>query len=321
MKIDDRIREEAARWFAAQRRGPMPVDERAAFDGWRADPVNQAALNSMHELWGEVAGIGEFGARVPHRGARQHRWLAAAAAMLALLIAGAIYLAIQAMPGTPQQLATAIGEQRTATLPDGSVATLNVATRLAYDAEGPLRRVDMDQGEAIFFVHKDPARPFLVRAGGYEVRAVGTAFNVRYRGQEVEISVLEGIVAVVARDGPRAGQELARLGAGRRLALGPAESLTPTPVRPVAMAANNVAEWRMRTLDYEDAPLSRVVEDLNLFFERPIAIGDPALANQRVTLRLQVEDRERAIALLAALVDAQVRRGASADTLAGGPLS
>ncbi len=321
MRFDEQIREEAARWFAAQRRGPMPVEERAAFDGWRADPINQAALNSMHELWGEVAGIGELGAAIPRRSRASPPWMVAAAAALALLIAGAIYLALQAGPGGAERLATAIGEQRTATLPDGSVASLNVATRLVYaSVDGP-RRVDLAEGEAIFFVRKDPARPFLVRAGAYEVRAIGTAFNVRHRGQEVEVSVLEGTVAVVARAGPRIGQELARLGAGRRLVLGSPDTIA-APVRPTAIAAQNVAEWRMRTLDYEDAPLSRVVEDLNLFFERPIAVADPALARQRVTLRLQVEDRERALELLAALVDARIQREARADMLAAaGPAS
>lgn len=315
MKLDEQVRDQAARWFAAQRRGPMPVEERAAFDGWRADPINQAALNSMHELWGEVAGIGELGVEVPRRRHVTRHWIAVAATLV-LVFAGAVYLALRTMPDAPEHLATLVGEQRTATLPDGSVATLNVVTRLAYAAEGGRRHVQLAEGEAIFFVRKDPNRPFVVRAGGYEVRAIGTAFNVRHRGREVEVSVLEGTVAVVARAGPRAGQELARLGAGRRLALGPPEALS-APARPISIAAQNVAEWRMRTLDYEDAPLSRVVDDLNRFFDRPITVADPTLARQRVTLRLQVEDRERAIELLAALVDARVERRAQADTLAG----
>ena len=33
----------------------MLAEDRAAFDAWHSDPRNQAALNAMHELWGELA--------------------------------------------------------------------------------------------------------------------------------------------------------------------------------------------------------------------------------------------------------------------------
>ena len=52
---DERVPEEAAQWFAIMRRGATTLEERRAFDRWRADAVNQRALDSMHELWGELA--------------------------------------------------------------------------------------------------------------------------------------------------------------------------------------------------------------------------------------------------------------------------
>lgn len=319
MRIDDQIRDEAAGWFAAMRRGPMALDERVAFDAWRAAPAHQQALNRMHELWGELAAIAPLapaGAAAAVSPAARRRW-AAAAALALMLAGGGGGLWLWARPDG--EVVTAIGEQATATLPDGSVVTANVATRLAWDLEAGRRRVDMREGEAVFFVRKDRSRPFLVRAGGYEVRAVGTAFNVRNRGDAIDVAVIEGVVAVIAREGPRAGREIARIGAGRRLALGPARALTAAAaVQAAPVAAGEVAEWRVRTLDYEDAPIARVVEDLNLFFERPVALADPGLGRRRVTLRLQVSDRERALETLAALLDLRVESRAEADLLSSG---
>jgi len=40
--------------------------------------------------------------------------------------------------------------------------------------------VTVEEGEALFEVAKDPHRPFVVRAGGSEVRAQGTVFSVRF---------------------------------------------------------------------------------------------------------------------------------------------
>lgn len=57
MKLSVERREAAAAWFAVQRRAVMSIEEREAFDGWRVDPQNLAALNAMHELWGEMAAL------------------------------------------------------------------------------------------------------------------------------------------------------------------------------------------------------------------------------------------------------------------------
>jgi ferric-dicitrate binding protein FerR (iron transport regulator) len=46
--------EEAARWFAAARRGVMLHDERQAFDAWRSVPENAARLAALQAIWDEV---------------------------------------------------------------------------------------------------------------------------------------------------------------------------------------------------------------------------------------------------------------------------
>jgi ferric-dicitrate binding protein FerR (iron transport regulator) len=43
--------EEAARWFAASRRGVMLHEERAAFEEWQRDPENAARLAKLQAVW------------------------------------------------------------------------------------------------------------------------------------------------------------------------------------------------------------------------------------------------------------------------------
>jgi transmembrane sensor len=43
--------EEAARWFAASRRGMMLHQERADYELWRCDPDNAARLAELHSIW------------------------------------------------------------------------------------------------------------------------------------------------------------------------------------------------------------------------------------------------------------------------------
>jgi len=48
--------EAAALWFAKSRRGVMALEERAAFDAWRREPANAAALAEMEHAWNLLDG-------------------------------------------------------------------------------------------------------------------------------------------------------------------------------------------------------------------------------------------------------------------------
>jgi ferric-dicitrate binding protein FerR (iron transport regulator) len=45
---------EAARWFAASRRGAMLHEERAAYDIWKGDPENAARLAALQAIWRDL---------------------------------------------------------------------------------------------------------------------------------------------------------------------------------------------------------------------------------------------------------------------------
>ena len=47
--------EEAARWFAAARRGVMLHEERAKYDEWRRDPENADRLAVLEAIWLDLA--------------------------------------------------------------------------------------------------------------------------------------------------------------------------------------------------------------------------------------------------------------------------
>ena len=74
---------------------------------------------------------------------------------------------------------TGVGEQQMVVLRDGTRMSLNTATRVWVELASAQRTASVDSGEALFEVAKDAHRPFVVRAGGSEVVAVGTVFSVR----------------------------------------------------------------------------------------------------------------------------------------------
>jgi transmembrane sensor len=174
--------------------------------------------------------------------------------------------------------------------------------------------VTLQYGEALFMVRKDASLPFIVHAAGYDVRAVGTAFDVRHRDQSLQVDVLEGTVVVKALAGSQAGHEVARLTAGDRMVISDLSAPGDGP-RVEHAPVQTMSEWRQREVSYQDLTVEQVVTDLNRFFERPLEVSDPMLAQRRVTLHLQIEDRERVLQTLGALLGANIQRGARADVL------
>lgn len=311
MQADEDRDEAAAGWFATLRGGPMSLERRMAFDRWRADPANQRALEEMQTAWDAASILKQAPARSQRD--RPPRWAALAAA-LALVVLGAGVLGMLSRQ-EPARIVTAVGEQRTQELTDGSVVAVNVASRLRIVDGEDARVVALEDGEAAFFVRSEADRPFIVQAGDYELRAMGTAFNVRLRGDVLEVAVSEGRVAVCTQ-GADPSQALAIVNAGEVVRL-PAAALAgvATAVTPELIAPARVAEWRMRVVTYRDASVSDVVDDLNRFFARPLRIADPELAARRLTVRLEVADRQSAVNILTRMLDARIEPERRADML------
>jgi transmembrane sensor len=99
---------------------------------------------------------------------------------------------------------TDTGEQLTIALNDGSTVQLNAQSRLRVHYTDQERSIDLIQGQALFKVAKDPNRPFIVRADGTRVRAVGTEFDVYKKTTGTQVTVVEGRVAILTRPTPKA---------------------------------------------------------------------------------------------------------------------
>ena len=171
---------------------------------------------------------------------------------------------------------TAVAENRDITLIDGSRVRMGARSSITTNVNANERTVVLDRGEAVFKVFHDPKRPFRVLAGGGVITAVGTAFNVRRLDGMVVVTVVEGTVEVEPTDaGGAAGANRFARGTvtrGQEISYGGA-GFTGV-VRKADLGA--VLSWQDGRLQYNSEPLHRVVQDVNRYSHRPIAVGDAA---------------------------------------------
>lgn len=81
-------------------------------------------------------------------------------------------------------------------LPDGSTVTLSPNSSISYYQPFTKNRNINLNGDAIFKVAKDPAKPFSVLSNNIITTALGTIFKVSGSTQTVKVELLEGLVVV-----------------------------------------------------------------------------------------------------------------------------
>jgi transmembrane sensor len=287
----------------------VPIEPRAT-EPTAAEAVLDVAA---HRAGAAIARGGEPSAQ-PQQHARQRAggerlpWLFFAVAASVLIAVGIGFL-IQRNAYT-----TGIGEQRSVALDDGSTVELNARSRLSVRFSHAERLVDLIDGQALFRVKKDVARPFIVLSNGTRVRAVGTQFDVYRKTTGTTVTVLEGRVAVtkVPTPMPPGGSNETSGGGGSEapIFLSAGEQLTvAAQSAPHAVRANLAAAiaWTQRKLVFDETPLSEAVAEFNRYNSRQMIIEDASLAEYHIRGNFEADDPDRLIRLLRDRFDADVR--------------
>ena len=345
------IEAEALAWLAERDEG-FASGRAAAFDAWRRrDPRHAAAVIELEQVLAQLDGLAErrdevnvhFARTSPLRPVpvvahepatapivrwwRPVAWGGAAAALAVGAFFG--FRAVQPAAALETRYATTIASYERARLDDGSTLELNTASTARVRFTAAERRVELESGEAHFEVAHDTARPFVVNAGGVAVRAVGTAFNVRFASGAVEVTVTEGKIEVErvdpnalsadanadpARGGRRAPPH-ASLAAGQRVTVSTAAAAAsaPTIERLAPDELRAVLAWQRRVTDFSDTPFAEVVARFNRHNALQLVVADPVLGARRIGGMFALDDVEAFVRLLER--DGIIRAERDGDTL------
>ncbi len=274
MNVDRKqVRAEAASWVARLHGPDRNAHIEQGCKRWLAEsPVHAAEFEIATDVWHETSALpAELPMSARHSGAAGERGrflrpvLLAAGMACAVLVAAVIYFDGRA-------LSTAVGEQRSVTLDDGTRVELNTNTRLQVRYDEHARTVVLKSGEAFFDVTRRQARPFVVIAGERTITAIGTTFVVRHENDAVSVTLIEGRLAV---DTPRQLPEAPRmLSTGQRLRFDAAgNALLDSP--PI----EKVTAWQRGQLVFENTSLREAVAEFNRYGSGRIRIAAPQLGD------------------------------------------
>lgn len=222
-----------------------------------------------------------------HRIRRVIRMVSGIAAAVALT-AGLSWLLMRESPADEWMTArTAYGERVTLELPDGSSVDLNAGTTLRYPTRfaSAERRVSVS-GEALFHVKEDKAHPFVVETFAYDVRVLGTTFNLMADESEASFTttLLEGSVAIVDKASGLVAQQMAPKDVVR---LGPDGQLQKTQMENPASATS----WKDGVLSVGGMPFEQVIKAFERAFGARIVLQCEKMpVNRSPRMKVYVSD-------------------------------
>lgn len=336
LPLDPAVEAAAAEWLVRHDRGLTPAQQDEFLQWLAASPAHRQSFDRHQAMWRDFNALSHWRpehSAVPNpdllarpRRSAFRRWRVP----IQLAAAASLALAIWWLPGkladNRRSVEFEASNYRQEILADGSVLDLNRGARVLVQFSPAERRVLLVEGEAQFSVAKNPARPFVVRAGGIDVRAVGTAFNVKLAGAQLEVLVTEGQVDVAQPAGPKPTADeavppsdtspvvLASISAGHRTVVPLAPDRAPPVVAPVSPAEiEHLLQWQPRLLDFNSEPLAKVVERFN---QRPavrLVVGDDELRDLPIVASIRSDNVDGFVRLLEATMGVRAERRPSGE--------
>jgi transmembrane sensor len=320
----ERRSQRAADWLVRRDRG-LTAAEQDEFLQWLAIDPRHGEWFALHR-----SVVGEFSALAqwrpehseepnpdllapPRRGIH---WLAPTL----LAAAAAVALAEvwwRSTPAPASVAAIASSELKRRILEDGSSVEPNHGAVVTTEFTAIERRATLVRGEALFTVAKESSRPFIVRAGGVDVRAVGTVFSVRLDATAVEVLVTEGRVAVDHSTGSGSNgasrPPSSEVSSGHRATVSLTSTEPPQVVAVSSQAIAHLLNWQPTLLDFSSAPLSAAVAEFNRRNRVQFILADAELAAMPVVASIRSDNVEGFAKFLAAAPGVQIERRSATE--------
>ena len=302
------VRDDAARWFVRLQEPAVSADEQQRFDAWlNQHPQHRDEFQLLQGLWtaADLLPAPRLKALAENQPARRERRpllrYAVAASVLAVALGLGLFSGLNHPGGYSAEFSTALGERKHVALPDGSVIDLNSRSRLQVRYDTDRRLIELSEGEAMFSVEHDSARPFVVEAGSGKITVTGTRFDVRRDVTQTRVAVEQGTVKVQGHDAP--DNEFINLTAG----LGTHVDAQGKVAAAYAVNPAELTAWRGGKLVFNNARLSEVAAEVSRYREQPLTVSNPDVANLRLTSVFKSADTDALLKALPSILPVAIR--------------
>ncbi len=175
------------------------------------------------------------------------------------------------------------GQRAELSLPDGTKVWLNAKTTFTFPEkfDKDNRNVQLD-GEAYFDVEKDEKRPFTVSTNKYDIKVLGTEFNVTAYSESslFETSLLEGEVEITGSNEA----------IPCRLTPNNQAYLENGRLKVIALTDQGHLLWKEGIIYFDNESVEDIMSKLELYFDVKISIKNRSLMSYRYSGKFRTKD-------------------------------
>lgn len=307
-ELEDLHLEAAADWFVSLSEEGS-AEARRRWQAWHdAAPAHRQAWEKVERLQSLLAGAPLQASHLLRQPARQpvrksRRQLMSFVGVAIAAGMGSVFLPTAPERPATRWIATARGERRTVTLPDGGRVWLGSGTRMGVAYDGQHRDIYLAQGALQLSSGSDARRrPLRILSRDGVVRPLGTRLTVTQFAAHTVLAVQEHAAEVLTHHGQHG--PAVRLKAGQRV------RFTATACGRVQAAAFGDDAWTRGLLMAMDLPLPEFAAQFALYSGQVIEVA-PALAGRRVSGTYQIDAPVRSLQTLADVLAIRAERTGS----------
>ncbi|WP_455673994.1 FecR family protein [Phocaeicola sp.] len=270
-------------------KGEATFKERQQVVDWLDDDEKNVremmALHKLHDI--AVMNQAEAGEISPKPEKQHALWRKIGVELLKVAAVIVVLLGIQVLMKTDetgyQTLYVPSGQRAELTLPDGTKVWLNSCSRLVYPQTfGEEREVKLD-GEGYFTVAHNDRQAFVVKTSVFDIKVLGTEFNVKaYSASgEQRVDLLDGSV------------ELSGNAIGRKaFRMSPRESVRMVDGRFERLRIDDYDyfKWKEGLICFNNESVGSIIEKLELYYDTHIIVENKNFLNDVYSGKFRTKD-------------------------------
>ncbi len=176
-------------------------------------------------------------------------------------------------------------------LSDGSKVSLNENSSIKFPEEfdDNIRKIEFT-GEGFFEIAKMSNKPFIIVAGGTEVKVLGTSFNVNISNDKnVEVTVRTGKVQLSEKKNPK-----------KNVLIKPGYTGTYTKGEFLKNKTENInyLSWKTHKFYYNCTKLSKVISDFNKVYKTNIIFANNKIGETELTTTFENKSIETILTII-----------------------
>lgn len=192
------------------------------------------------------------------------------------------------------------GQRLSFILPDSSTVILNSGSEVKYSSDFGEQRAVWLKGEGFFEVTKNNDSPFTVHTNDFNVKVLGTEFNINSNTIDQTVSLAKGKVNIVLKESKD------------EINLLPNEELVWNAKTKAVIKrnfdVNKVAAWKDNILLLDDEKFEDALPKINQFYGVNFIIKDAFIANKRIKGAFKNQTIDEFITSLEFISDVSIKK-------------